>query len=137
MRRASVINYCKRAAFWEQEGRCFYCDVQMLWGHDRAVKARPNQLATAEHLLPQSRQGLHTRENIVAACHGCNQARRDKPLWDWVSALQRRLDTPHIALLLRKLAKRGIKPPIGHPALAAPTVDNPIVRAPEVAKPAP
>ncbi len=138
-RRAGLlVNALKRRAFWNQEGRCFYCSEPMMWRRDPALKRRPNRRVTAEHLEPSSRGGPDTFHNVVAACYGCNHERGDMPLLQWVSVLQGRLRAPQFALLLQRLAKLGIKPPIGHPAQAAPTVDDtPIVRAPEVDTPAP
>jgi 5-methylcytosine-specific restriction endonuclease McrA len=42
--------------------RCFYC-------HQNFTKARP---ATMDHVIPLSKGGPHTPENIVAACRVCN-----------------------------------------------------------------
>lgn len=109
----------------------------MILPKDKALALMPNRRATAEHLLPVSRGGGNTIHNVVAACKGCNNERGNMPLWQWVSVLMGRLKPQHVAALLRKLTNLGIKPPIGHLALATPTVENPIVRAPEMEAPAP
>jgi 5-methylcytosine-specific restriction endonuclease McrA len=60
------------AAEWEaikteQGYRCRYCD----------------QLAplTMDHVIPVSKGGTHTRENVVAACKPCNSRKRDRLIW--------------------------------------------------------
>ena len=55
----------RRAIFARDSGRCVYC------------------LATAtsiDHVIPRSRGGGHTWENVVSACHKCNHIKADKSL---------------------------------------------------------
>lgn len=56
------------AALAEQKGRCLYC---------KAPLAR--EVATADHKRPQVQGGRTTRENIGAACVGCNVAKGSIP----------------------------------------------------------
>ena len=57
--------------------------------------------STIDHVLPRSRGGRNTWRNTVAACHGCNQRKRDRtpdeagmrlrftpnaPTWAWLGA---------------------------------------------------
>ena len=72
----------RNAAFHAQGGRCFYCTFPM-WLTDRAGFAVAHGLtlrqaarlqATGEHLLAQQDGGKHGN-NVVAACHHCNQLR--------------------------------------------------------------
>jgi 5-methylcytosine-specific restriction endonuclease McrA len=43
---------------------------------------RPDKL-TQDHVIPVSRGGLHTRDNIVPACHPCNASKRDRTPDEW------------------------------------------------------
>jgi 5-methylcytosine-specific restriction endonuclease McrA len=44
---------------------------------------------TAEHLLPRSRGGRTTPENLAVACRQCNRNRRSRGLCAYVRALER------------------------------------------------
>jgi len=68
-----------------QNGLCYYCE-QPMWlqningfcnqygiSRDQAFALK----CTAEHLVARQDGGLDTDENIVAACHFCNQARHE------------------------------------------------------------
>lgn len=52
-------------------GRCAYCND-------------PCSSPTQDHVVPLSRGGTHTRDNIVPACMGCNLNKRDKPVESWL-----------------------------------------------------
>lgn len=123
-------------AWHAQEGRCLWCDIFML-KRKAEWRAKPNQRVTADHLIPASKGGLSVIGNIVAACSRCNHRRRDRTVEHWVLMLKQEYSEAQFALLLSKLTRFGIELPIGHPAQAAPTVESPIVRAPEVDAPAP
>ena len=53
----------RRAVFARDEHRCQYCG-------DRAD--------SIDHVLPRSRGGPHTWENVAAACRPCNLSKRDR-----------------------------------------------------------
>jgi len=53
----------------DQGGRCLYCG--------QIVKL------TMDHVIPLSRGGEHTKENVVGACRSCNSAKKDRPLEEW------------------------------------------------------
>ena len=53
----------RRAVFARDQHRCQYC-------------ARPAE--NLDHVLPRSRGGDHTWENVVAACRPCNARKGDK-----------------------------------------------------------
>ena len=70
-------------SFHAQHGHCFYCRARMwLTSPDelglRQRSARPYQ-CTAEHLVARQDGGKDTPDNIVAACHVCNQRRHKRP----------------------------------------------------------
>lgn len=56
-----------------QDGRCHYCqlliDLTTLQPYPRAP--------TIDHVIPISRGGKNTRENLVLACHFCNKRKGD------------------------------------------------------------
>ena len=59
-------------------GECCYCGVKE--GRARAAKF------DREHLVPLSRGGHVTRQNIVPACRRCNRGRGNRPLFTWFRA---------------------------------------------------
>lgn len=72
-----------------EEGRCFYCDLQVSLGARRwlrkdAKMARMFCAATVDHIIPDSRGGSRTIENCVCACYGCNTDRADMPAVDFL-----------------------------------------------------
>lgn len=66
----------------EMPNQCIYCGAteQLSW----------------DHLLPRSRGGPDTPDNVVMACRTCNSAKGDKGLYEWFS-LERRYEVPRIA----------------------------------------
>lgn len=82
-RAMGALKNIRRTKMLAQEGRCYYCGLPM-WDEtpndcpaaDCRRNRQPKPLrCTAEHLLPRSEGGADTPENIVAACHFCNQRR--------------------------------------------------------------
>ncbi len=55
----------RRAIFARDSGRCVYC------------KAAATSI---DHVVPRSRGGGHSWENVVSACHKCNHLKADKHL---------------------------------------------------------
>jgi 5-methylcytosine-specific restriction endonuclease McrA len=60
-RRAATLS--RRGVFARDDYRCQYCG-----GHADSI----------DHVLPRSRGGPHTWENVAAACRRCNLAKRDR-----------------------------------------------------------
>lgn len=56
----------------EQSGRCAYCGIQMQMWRYRKWRRVPRDAATLDHIIPKCRGGKHRRDNLVAACYGCN-----------------------------------------------------------------
>ncbi|NYI08373.1 HNH endonuclease [Allostreptomyces psammosilenae] len=55
----------RRALFARDHGRCVYCGA----------------VATSvDHVVPRSRGGTHTWDNVVAACRSCNHLKADRPI---------------------------------------------------------
>ncbi len=53
----------RRALFARDGGRCAYCGASA---------------ATIDHVIPRSRGGRHTWDNVVSACHRCNHQKADR-----------------------------------------------------------
>lgn len=69
-----------------QNGLCFYCE-QPMWlqdingfcaNYELSLDQALSLKCTAEHLIARTDGGPDTDENIVAACHYCNQERHDE-----------------------------------------------------------
>jgi len=77
------IQKLRLQAFQQQQGRCWYCSVQM-WHSDPeelpgiSPKAARRLQCTAEHLVAQSTGGRDVAENVVAACAHCNHTRHKR-----------------------------------------------------------
>lgn len=63
--RPRAAGVSRRAIFARDGGRCQYC----------SAKAE-----SVDHVVPRSKGGRHTWENVVAACRPCNAAKRDRLL---------------------------------------------------------
>lgn len=79
----SKIQNLRLQAYQHQQGRCWYCGVQM-WQRDPAeLPGIPRKNAsrlrcTAEHLLAQCEGGRDKASNVVAACAHCNHTRHKR-----------------------------------------------------------
>ena len=69
----------RRGVFLRDGGRCQYCG-------DKAE--------SIDHVIPRSRGGAHTWENVVAACERCNSSKRDRFLEDTPMRLRHRPQAP-------------------------------------------
>lgn len=134
---ALYIRLARKRAFREQRGRCFWCDREMVNAVKRGGTKLPSNQCTSDHLIPTAKGGPDDEWNIIAACNRCNNERGDMPADQWLLRIRARIGEAHFAVVLQKLTKWGIDGGIGQPAPAAPTVEHPIVRAPEVEAPAP
>lgn len=64
---------------WEkQEGRCFWCNCEMIKGPHPKGARQPDRLATFDHIKPLSKGGHWHIKNLCLACHWCNQAKADR-----------------------------------------------------------
>lgn len=69
----------RRGVFARDRHRCQYCDAAA---------------ETLDHVVPRSRGGRHTWDNVVAACGRCNTVKRDRLLHDTPMRLARRPGPP-------------------------------------------
>ena len=61
------IPLTRRAVFARDGGRCVYCGAAA---------------TSLDHVVPRSRGGAHTWENVVASCARCNHTKADRALGD-------------------------------------------------------
>lgn len=60
---ASVVPLSRRAVFARDGGRCQYCSAPA---------------TSLDHVIPRSRGGTHTWDNVVSACSRCNHVKADR-----------------------------------------------------------
>ena len=60
-----AVPLSRRAIFARDGGRCVYCTASA---------------TSIDHVIPRSRGGGHTWENVVSACHRCNHIKADRSL---------------------------------------------------------
>jgi 5-methylcytosine-specific restriction endonuclease McrA len=76
-RRRAPLN--RRGVFARDGHRCQYCGAAA---------------ESIDHVIPRSRGGGHTWDNVVAACRPCNVRKRDRLLAETTMRLPRRPDVP-------------------------------------------
>jgi 5-methylcytosine-specific restriction endonuclease McrA len=69
----------RRGVFLRDGGTCQYCG---------------RRADSIDHVVPRSRGGAHTWDNVVAACGRCNTAKRDRLLEETSMTLRRRPQAP-------------------------------------------
>ncbi len=65
----------KKTRWWHNkcaEGKCYYCGEYV----------GPNNL-TMDHVVPLAKGGLSTKNNLVPACHKCNQEKKYLLAMEW------------------------------------------------------
>ena len=62
-----AVPLSRRALFARDGGRCVYCTAPA---------------TSIDHVIPRSRGGGHSWENVVSACHRCNHLKADRALKD-------------------------------------------------------
>src|SRR5690606_29019852 len=77
--RCRELRISRRGIFARDSHRCQYCG---------------NRAETLDHVVPRSRGGPHTWENVVAACRMCNVHKADKLLLDTRLELSRAPASP-------------------------------------------
>lgn len=97
----SRVPLSRRAVFARDSHRCQYCD-------------RPAE--NLDHVLPRSRGGQHTWENVVASCRACNARKEDRLLVETELRLRRPPVAPHAHLWI--VATAGSMDPSWEPWLS-------------------
>lgn len=75
--RRAALN--RRSVFLRDGGRCQYCS---------------RRAESIDHVVPRSRGGTHSWDNVVAACRRCNTAKRDRLLEETTMRLHSRPQAP-------------------------------------------
>jgi hypothetical protein len=86
MKRRQTLTEYRELKVVLQNNKCFYCTQEMI-PPAKNKRKHPKKTATADHLIPSSKGGKTTLDNIVAACLGCNTA---KGTQDWYEFLRTR-----------------------------------------------
>jgi 5-methylcytosine-specific restriction endonuclease McrA len=76
-RRGTALS--RRGVFLRDQGACQYCG---------------RRADSIDHVVPRSRGGDHSWDNVVAACGRCNTAKRDRLLEETGMRLHRRPEAP-------------------------------------------
>jgi 5-methylcytosine-specific restriction endonuclease McrA len=63
----ATVPLTRKAVFARDGGRCVYCDAAA---------------TSLDHVVPKSRGGTHSWDNIVSACGACNHEKADRGLSD-------------------------------------------------------
>jgi hypothetical protein len=64
----------RKAQLLRKDPHCRYCGKRL---------TAPT--ATMDHVVPESLGGTDDRDNLVLACHFCNQAKADRTILEWVT----------------------------------------------------
>ncbi|PIE57672.1 MAG: HNH endonuclease [Desulfobulbus propionicus] len=65
----------RKSRWWQQKtssGRCYYCDAQVGYSN-----------LTMDHVIPLSRGGHSTKDNLVPCCKSCNTKKRSSLPVEW------------------------------------------------------
>jgi 5-methylcytosine-specific restriction endonuclease McrA len=98
----SRVPLSRRAVFARDGQRCQYCN-------------RPAE--NIDHVIPRSRGGPHTWENVVASCRPCNARKENRLLHETDLRLRRRPVAPHATFWV--VATVGAIDPAWEPYLPA------------------
>lgn len=66
--------------------QCCYCKTTMVFKSQPAALGIKPERATIEHILPLSRGGTHTFDNVTLACHSCNVRKNSKTVDEWAGS---------------------------------------------------
>jgi 5-methylcytosine-specific restriction endonuclease McrA len=75
----SILKYCKSIRSKESV-RCYYCNEQF-----------SGKIIHFDHIIPLSKGGPHSVENLCASCPKCNQSKHNKLVSDWIKFGQQML----------------------------------------------
>ncbi len=70
----------RKSRWWQQKlaaGTCYYCSKQF----------KPNEL-TMDHVVPLSRGGRSTKDNLVTSCKECNTKKKTLLPMEWEEYLE-------------------------------------------------
>lgn len=61
----------------QQDGLCYFCKGKTFLGDDDKGDLSNRRMATADHIIPQSKGGTDHLSNLIMACAACNNLRGD------------------------------------------------------------
>jgi 5-methylcytosine-specific restriction endonuclease McrA len=70
----------RKSRWWQQKtasGRCYYCQQTV-----------PYKELTMDHLVPLTRGGRSTRDNLVPSCKSCNNQKKNMLPLEWEEYLE-------------------------------------------------
>jgi 5-methylcytosine-specific restriction endonuclease McrA len=67
----------RRDVYARENRRCFWCGrrVRLHWRGQQDREEPPADAATLDRIIPASQGGTYRLDNLVCACHECNQKR--------------------------------------------------------------
>lgn len=80
-RQRAIARDLRKTRWWQQKtasGRCFYCNKKVAYKD-----------ITMDHVVPLTRSGKSTKDNLVPSCKTCNTAKKSMLPLEW----QEYLDT--------------------------------------------
>ena len=83
--RQTRVAITRRSVFARDDHRCQYCGAQA---------------ENIDHVVPKSRGGTHTWDNVVAACRRCNASKEDRLLEESGFVLRRKPSVPRSGVWL-------------------------------------
>ena len=96
--RFSYVSCSRVNLFHRDQGQCQYCG-----------KSQDSKLMTIDHVIPKSRGGKNTWENLVVACKKCNQKKGNKTPIEAGMRLRKTPKKPKESVL-RKIKPSQINP---------------------------
>ena len=63
-----------------------WLNILEVFDHCCAYCLRKDQKLTMDHVIPVSKEGEHTEENIVPACKSCNSRKNDRLIFTMLSS---------------------------------------------------
>ena len=86
----SAVKFSRRNVLVRDQYTCQYCEQDF-----------PTSLLTLDHVMPLSRGGKTTWENVVTACKKCNNKKGNQRLYEAQMQLKRQPKTPSILTYLQ------------------------------------
>lgn len=79
LRGATIGDVSFEAIRREQGDHCSYCNIEMYFGPEQYRDDK----ASMDHVIPLSRGGHHSNDNIVLACLACNMSKGNRLVSEW------------------------------------------------------
>lgn len=94
------ISYSTKKEVWEKcSGRCWYCG-----------KSLNPFFVHYDHVIPYSKGGEDSVDNLVTACPPCNNSKKDLDVWEWRLKVSREMGLALSKQQINILKSEGINP---------------------------